>query len=123
VAGVQWIRLDTNMFSNPKLLRLIHAREYKAITAHMSAMCWIGGQGMDGFIPDYALADIKGATPREVNVLIREELWHLETGGWSINGWSDYQISDEDAQKRRQRAKKGGCIKNHGPECGCWRNA
>jgi hypothetical protein len=38
-------------------------------------------------------------------------LWIADSGGWCINGWDEFQVSDEAAKKRRERAQKGGRAK------------
>jgi len=35
-------------------------------------------------------------------------LWAPAPNGWQINGWDEFQISDEAARARRERAQKGG---------------
>jgi hypothetical protein len=35
-------------------------------------------------------------------------------GGWSINGWSDFQISDDAAKKRSDDARKAAMKRWHG---------
>lgn len=119
--GLPWIRLDTDFFHNPKILRLLATGKHRAVTVHLAAMCWTGQQGMGGFVPDYVLALIS-ARRSDVKDLVAEELWHVEAGGWSINGWAEYQLTDEASMRRLMRAKKGGCVKNHGPDCGCWQS-
>lgn len=122
MAGMQWIRHDTNMLRNPKFLQLKAEGKWKQIVIHFEAMEYVGGQGLDGFIPDYVLP-VVGATKKDAYLLVDYGIWDMEAAGFSIHDWTDFQPSDEDTQRRRQRAKKGGCVKNHGPECGCWRNA
>ena len=120
--GVQWIRHDTTMLNNPKFLQLRAEGKWKQIVIHFAAMEYVGAHGLDGYIPEYVLPVI-GATKKDAYTLVDYDLWHMETTGFSIHAWDEFQMTDEDMQKRRQRAKKGGCVKNHGPECGCWRNA
>ena len=51
------------------------------------------------------------ATKRDANDLVTAGLWLLSPGGWDINGWDEFQVSDEAARKRRERAQKGGIAK------------
>lgn len=119
LVGLQWIRLDTTTFDHPKLLELAEEKQYRAIVTHLSGMTYTGKHGLDGWIPRSAMRVIGGQTS-DAKKLIEVGLWHEVAGGWAINGWDEYQVSDEESKTRKQRAKKGGCIKNHGIDCGCW---
>jgi hypothetical protein len=106
MAGLQWIRLDTTIFENPKLLYLQEDKRHRAIVAHLQAMCYSGRHGLDGFIPKAALRVI-GASVSDSKHLVAVKLWDLAQGGWQINDWNEYQPSSIDEQKRRERAQKG----------------
>lgn len=110
MAGLQWIRLDTTMFENPKLLYLKEDKQYKTIVVHLEAMAYSGRHSLAGFIPKAALR-IVGATSADAKRLVESALWDLAPGGWSINGWDEYQLSDEAAQRRRERAQKGAAAR------------
>ena len=45
------------------------------------------------------------ATKREAKELVTAGLWHTDVGGWQINGWDEFQISDDAAKDRRERAR------------------
>ena len=51
------------------------------------------------------------ATKTDATQLVKVGLWHPDPGGWAINGWDEFQVSDEAARKRRERAQKGGIAK------------
>ena len=38
MAGMKWIRIDTQMFENPKLLYLKEDRKFRAIVVHLEGM-------------------------------------------------------------------------------------
>ena len=105
MSGLKWIRLDTSMFENPKLLYLQDDKQYRAIVAYLQGMCYSGRHGLAGFIPKAALRVI-GATPSDANRLVEEGLWRPAPGGWEINGWDEYQLSNEEATRRSEKAKK-----------------
>jgi hypothetical protein len=43
--------------------------------------------------------------------LVAAELWHECAGGWDINGWDEYQISDDAAKARREKAKRAAAVR------------
>lgn len=118
--GLPWIRLDTSLADHPKVLELVDSGQYRAAFAGVMAMTYSGKHGTDGFIPKGALPFIH-ARKADADKLVEVGMWDVAAGGWEIHGWDEYQLSDEESKARKQRAKKGGCIKNHGIDCGCWR--
>ena len=103
--ALPWIRLDTQFASNPKILALLRQRD-----GHRTAFVWVcslaysGAHGTDGFIPKEALPFVHGR-PHDADRLVDTGLWKPEPGGWSINGWHEYQASSDEAQRRRERAQ------------------
>lgn len=117
--GLPWIRLDTAIADHPKMLDLVSEKAFQAVSAHLLAMTYAGKHGTDGLIPKAALPFIH-ARKTDADKLVRVGLWREVAGGWEIHGWDEYQLSDDESKARKARAKKGGCMKNHGPDCGCW---
>lgn len=117
--GLPWIRLDTSMFDHPKLLDLAEENAHRAIVLHVAAMAYSGKHGTDGYVPKAALR-VLGGRQSDVTQLLKAELWRVDASGWRIHGWAEYQLSDDDSKARAARARKGGCIRNHGRDCGCW---
>lgn len=103
--GLQWIRLDTDMFDHPKLIGLIESNDFRAIVVHIAGMAYSGKHSTDGFIPREVLRRIDGRSA-DARRLVEEELWTESIGGWDINGWDEYQISDDETKKRRDKARK-----------------
>jgi hypothetical protein len=110
VAGLKWIRLETAMFENPKLLYLQEDKQYRTIVAYLQSMCYSGRHGLAGFVPKAALR-ILGATASDANRLVTEGLWLPAPGGWSINGWDEYQLSNDEALARSEKAKKAAAAR------------
>lgn len=108
--GLQWVRLDTTFHHNAKVVELVAANKWRAICAYVASIAHAGQHGTDGYVPESSLFLIH-ATKREANDLVTAGLWHLSPGGWVIHGWDEFQISDEAARKRRERAQKGGIAK------------
>jgi hypothetical protein len=105
--GLPWVRLDTNFASNPKILELLAAKQFRAAFAYVAALAYSGSHGTDGYIQDTALPFIH-ATKTDAKHLVDVGLWVADPAGWHINGWDEFQVSDEAAKKRRERAQKGG---------------
>lgn len=110
MAGLKWIRLETTMFENPKLLYLQEDKQYRTVVSYLQGMCYSGRHGLAGFIPKAALRII-GATLADANRLVTEGLWNPAPGGWQINGWDEYQLSNEEAVARSDKAKKAAAAR------------
>lgn len=108
--GLPWIRLDTTIADHPKILELVDDKAFQAAFAHVMAMTYCGKHGTDGFISRSSLPFIH-ARKADADRLVKVGLWHEERGGWLINGWDEYQLSDDDAKKRRERAQKAAAAR------------
>ena len=108
--GLPWERLDTTWHHNTKVVELTAAGKWRAVCVYVASIAHAGAHGTDGYIPEASLFLIH-ATKREANDLVTAGLWHVSPGGWDINGWDEFQVSDEAARKRRERAQKGGIAK------------
>lgn len=105
--GLPWVRLDTQFPSNPKVLELAAGKQYRAAFTYLCSLAYAGQHGTDGYLPQTCLPFIH-ATKAEATQLVTVGLWLADSGGWLINGWDEFQVSDEAARKRRERAQKGG---------------
>ena len=105
MAMMAWIRLQTTMFENPKILNLKYDKQWRAIVAHLEAMTYSGRNGLAGYIPATALR-LLHITEADVQLLVAEGLWKPAPGGWEINGWADFQLADAEAIARSDKAKK-----------------
>lgn len=108
--GLPWVRLDTQFASNPKLLELVAEKKWRAAFVYPASLAYSGSHGTCGYITDTAFPFIH-ATKAEANALVEVGLWLPAQGGWDINGWDEFQMVDEAAQKRRDRAKKAAAAR------------
>lgn len=100
-----WVRLDTNFWSNTKILALTTEREgYRAAYVWIAALAYAGGHGTDGFIANEVLPLIRGRLI-DADRLVKHNLWWTAPGGWMINDWKDFQESNEETERRRQKAQ------------------
>ena len=103
--GLQWVRLDTQFAHNPKVLELTGNGRWRAAFVYVAGLAYAGSQGTDGYLPEACLPFIH-ATKRDAVDLVKAGLWHTDMGGWKINGWAEFQLSDEAAKNRSDRARK-----------------
>ena len=124
--SLPWVRLDSNIASHDKVLRLLSQKDgFRAVAIMMFAFGWSGAHGTDGHIPAVALPLIH-ATDKHAAMLVEVGAWEpAEDGGWLIHNWAERQeldvISEAKRAAARIRARKANCIRWHGPDCGCWK--
>lgn len=106
-----WIRLDTSMPDNPKVLRLLAMKDgHRAAFVWCCSLAYSGKHGTDGLIESYALPRINGRQADAAR-LVEVGLWVVVDGGWAINGWDEFQESNEDTQKRRAKAQRAAAAR------------
>lgn len=113
--GLPWVRLDTQFAQNPKLAHLASQGKWRAAFCYVASIAYAGAQGTDGYIPESCLV-FTHATKQTAKDLVKAGLWHDDIGGWSINGWNEFQICDEAAKARSDKARKAAQQRWHGDE-------
>jgi hypothetical protein len=103
--SLPWIRLDTNIYTNHKVLELVGQKRHRAALTYILGLAYSGGHELDGFVPVTALMFIHG-TAADAKHLVEVGLWQECKGGWAINGWDEFQVSTEEMKARRERAQK-----------------
>lgn len=111
MAGMPWIRLQTTIFDNPKLMNLRADKQWRAIVTHFEAMTYCGRTGLAGYVPKVAVGLAFQASSSDITRLVAEGLWSPAPGGWQINGWEEYQFSDEAAVKRSKKAQDAARVR------------
>lgn len=101
-----WVRLDTAMPDNPKVIALVDGDRGGRAAAFVwvCSLAYSGKHGTDGFIPKAALPRINGR-PADARLLVEAGLWKDEGVGWSINGWDEFQESTAETVARSERAR------------------
>lgn len=103
--GLSWVRVDASLASNHKVLALLEQRGGDhALNVYIFGLGYCASSNSDGFIPKTALG-LFHARPKDAALLVDVGMWIELPGGWDVNGWSDYQPSSEEAQKRSQKAR------------------
>ena len=122
--SLPWVRLDCAFPYNPKLLAMLSDRDgkrdanrdgYRAAVTYLSSLCYAGQQGSDGFIPREALPFCHGRNA-DAESLVRHGFWRPQPGGWLINGWDEFQESNDETKQRRARAQAGAAARWEGHE-------
>ena len=100
-----WVRLDTAFPYNQKLLAMLRRKDgYRAGLVYICGLSISGGQGSDGFISTESLPFTHGRNA-DAELLVEFGFWVPQPGGWLINGWDEFQQSNEETQLRRKRAQ------------------
>ena len=127
--GLPWVRLDSNIASHDKILYLIadpSKAKWQALASYMVALGWSGGNGTDGFVPSTALPFVHG-TGTTARLLVKYHLWEEARAGFHICNYEKRQQLSDSADKiresKRRAALKGNCVRHHGADCGCWKDA
>ena len=111
MSNLPWVRFDTSLPDNPKILELVEMRDGRASAfVYCCSLAYAGKHGTDGFIPKWALSRINGR-PADATRLIEVRLWHEVDGGWEINGWAERQESNDETQARKERAQKAAAAR------------
>jgi hypothetical protein len=103
---LQWVRLDTAMPGNAKVLHLIesHKEGRAAAFVWLCSIAYAGEQGTDGFISRSALARCNGVAVH-ARLLVEHQFWKDEGIGWTIHDFAEYQPSTEETRQRSERAR------------------
>lgn len=110
MAGLPWIRLQTTMFENPKVLNLKEDKQWKAVVAYLELMTYSGRHGLAGFVPKTAIRQLH-ITTADVHRLSSEGLIAPAPGGWDINSWAEFQLADPESIARSEKAKKAAAAR------------
>jgi hypothetical protein len=111
VSTLRWVRLDTSLPRNPKVLGLLQEREgHRAAFAYVCALAYCGEQGTEGFVPREALS-LLHARQSDARALIDAGLWVEEAGGWTIPDWAEFQPTTAQMQARTNKARKAAAAR------------
>ena len=102
--SLPWVRLETGLAHNPKILDLVARKKHQAINLYVFSLGYSGQHGLDGYIPPEALPILHGTTIH-ARELVEASLWRPCGAGWEINGWVEFQRSSDENAARKARAK------------------
>src|SRR5688500_3818147 len=111
MSGLPWIRLDTSMPDNPKVLGLLTEKDgHRAAFVWDCCIAYAGKHGTAGFIPRESVSRVNA---RAVDMARLEAVGMLtqSAGGWSINGWDEFQLVTPEALARKEKAQKAAAAR------------
>lgn len=124
-----WVRLDGNFSTHDKTIRLISEYGNAGRSAGFVYLCglgYCGHNGTDGLIEFGALPFIHGRK-RDAEILVEVGLWKPHPLGWEMPNWLERQQSSAKTEAvhrgKRRAGVMGNCVRWHGKDCGCWRDA
>jgi hypothetical protein len=66
-------------------------------------------------------------TSATARLLEKYGLWDEARVGWNIRNYDKRQalsaVADAVRDSKRKASAKGNCVRHHGAECGCWKDA
>jgi hypothetical protein len=116
--GLPWVRLDTSMPGNPKILHLIesHKEGRAAAFVWLCSIAYAGQHLTDGFLTRSALGRVNG-TALHARLLVQHGFWQDEAGvGWTINNFAEYQQANLTDAEERSRKARNAAFKRWGKE-------
>jgi hypothetical protein len=130
-----WVRIDSTIASNDKILNLIHdasvpaARRWQSFASYICAIGWSAQQATDGLIPRNALPFVHGSKAI-ADLLVAHRLWEPVLNGWVIHNYAQRQELSVTSEARRalasETARRAACARWHGVDCwgpkGCSRD-
>lgn len=102
-----WVRLDDNIFDNPKVVEVSPL----AKLLHVAGICYSGQHELDGRLSERIVPRLHlqvGSAQKHVGELITARLWHREPGVYVINDYLDYNPSRAEIEAMRQKRQASG---------------
>ncbi len=105
-----WLKLDDKFMNHPKIAALSDS----VFRFHMAALCYCAEYETDGFVSEAVLRskfDPRSIRSR-IKVLVETPpsggaaLWHKCDGGWTINGFLDFNPSREKLERERELGRQ-----------------
>lgn len=128
MAGLPWVRLDSNIASHDKILELIADRgaskgdRFQAAFSYVCSMGYAGGHGTDGLVKFNALQWIHG-TRRTAELEVEHGLWTPHPLGWTLPGFAARQQTSDVTEAKKAAQSRGAAMTNcrrwHPDGCTC----
>ena len=125
MAGLKWVRLESNIASHDKILALVAERDgVKAAWMYVCSLAHCAGHGTDGLVSFNALPFIHG-TRRLAELCVTHGLWIPDPKGWRVKNYLERQQPQAASELARSLQSEGGrrgnCKRWHPPGCECWK--
>jgi hypothetical protein len=123
-----WVRLDATFPTHDKVLDLVGLgmAGRSAGFVYLCSLAHCGSQGTDGLITFASLPFVHGRK-KDAELLVEVGLWRPHQQGWVIPNWLERQQSSARSEAvvrgKRKAGAMGNCVRWHGKDCGCWKDA
>lgn len=126
--GLPWVRLDSNIGQNDKILALLDdpsPKKWQAFSSYVCALGWSAQHETDGKVPVRALPFVHG-TATTARLLVKYGLWReASVTGYEIHNYDHRQMTVKAAKAKQAMQSAGGlkgnCKRWHLPGCECWK--
>jgi hypothetical protein len=107
--ALPWVRLDTSMPDNPKVIDLCDTGDVGMAAAFVwvCSLAYAGKHATDGLIPRGVLARLNGRA-KHAKLLVEHRLWDEAPKGWQIHNWEDYNRVALDLEGFSPQARSNG---------------
>lgn len=114
--SLDWIRLETSIAGDEKIVDLIERKRHTAVVAYVFSLAYCGHQENHGFIHRGSLPMFH-ATKKDADDLVAVGLWDKMPSGWAIPNFDKYQLTNISAQDRTVSGKLAACKRWHSQPC------
>lgn len=100
-----WARLDDRFHGNPKVMEAWHKCP-GAVGMYVMGITYCAQHETDGFIAEgfvLMLAPQQRDRERFIGCLVDCGLWHTASGGWTVNGYLEFNPSRADLEEKRRK--------------------
>lgn len=108
-AGLPWVRIDSDLAQNPKIVDLVAEHGQRGLAAAFVFVGSIGysaGHNTDGEIRKGVLPFIHG-TAAHARLLVEVGLWDIAERGWRISRYAEHQPTMATREALSEAGKKG----------------
>jgi hypothetical protein len=125
--SLPWVRLDSQIASHDKVLKLLadpSPKRWQAAFSYVAALGYAGAHATDGAISRVALGFVHGTTAT-ARLLVTYRLWTEDSDGlgWHIVNYAERQelalVSAGKREMRRLAGEKANCTRWNHPK-NCW---
>lgn len=106
--GPEWMRIDVDIMSNPKIAALRQARKYEPLCLYIDMIGYSTRNLTEGWVPP-RIPRSHGYRARDIDTLIEYGLWHAmeiaDIGGWLIHDYLDHNPTKAWWERRTEQRR------------------
>lgn len=99
---MSWVRIDDRFADHTKIMGLTD----KEFRIHVNALCY-AGRMRDPHINPAILPALR-ATRAQADSLARKGVWDVNSDGWVIHDWDEYQSPKSNAERQSDYRRRHG---------------